>query len=940
MRDTSLRWGIALGSVIGLCSADPLAGQTGGRPLPVEDYDRWRTIESVELSGDGAWVTYAYGHRVGDDTLQVRNLTDGSIHRLPRATDPAFSDDSRWLAYRIVPPFEEARQLRREEEPMPQEIGLLDLRTGEQVSWKGGASFAFANGSGRFAIRKAGARPDAGPGGRDASPGRRREARDGQVGTDLIVRDLEAGVDLLLGNVSGFEFNEAGNLLAYTVDAAEGAGNGLYLLRLEMGVLETLDQTPLRYARLTWDRSGTALAVLRGSREDTLTERANALVAFTGLDDVHFEAARFEPSPELGFPEGMILSERGALSWREDGSAVFGGIKEQRVALVDDPDNPRPNVDVFHWRDDRIQTVQRARAEADRNFTYRAAIDLESGRLVPLADSSMRTVTLTADGVWGVGRDDRAYISDWKEARADYYRVHTSTGERTPMLEAQGRTLGLSPDGKHFAYWREGDVWIYALETGLTRNLTASAPVSFVNEQYDRPGTKPPYGLAGWTADGTAMVLNHRYDLWLQPLDGSPPTNLTSGRGARDEIRFRIVRLDPDEQAIDLDRPLLLSAYGDWTKKSGFFRLSRREGANEGNAAASVFVWELTELLFDDRQFAGLRKAAGAERYLFTSSTFAEFPDLYVSDGRFDSPERITDANPQQAEYAWGHRILFEYENEDGVRLQGTLAIPDSYQAGQRLPMIVNFYDKKSPEMHRYYAPRFESGYPSGNPGPVAELGAYVSNGYLVMQADVHFNTRTTHSDMLDCVTAATRKVIEMGYADPDRIALVGGSFSGGGSAFIATRTDMFAAVVARAAPINLAGEFNVLFSGSGQNNHSYDIYGQGRYGTNPFDDFELYREQSPITHVQTMNTPLLYLHGKLDGSVEYLQGMEFYNALRFLGKPIIFLSYPDEGHNLRRYENQRDFVERLWQFLDHHLKGAPAPDWMTKGVRFLDRGY
>ena len=186
---------------------------------------------------------------------------------------------------------------------------------------------------------------------------------------------------------------------------------------------------------------------------------------------------------------------------------------------------------------------------------------------------------------------------------------------------------------------------------------------------------------------------------------------------------------------------------------------------------------------------------------------------------------------------------------------------------------------------------------------------------------------------MLDCVTAATRKVIEMGYADPDRIALLGGSFSGGGSAFIATQTDMFAAVVSRAAPINLAGEFNILFSGSGQNNHSYDIYGQGRYGTNPFDDFELYREQSPITHVQDMNTPLLYLHGKLDGSVEYLQGMELYNALRFLGKPIIFLSYPDEGHNLRRYENQLDFTTRKWEFLNHHLKGEPAPDWMTKGV-------
>ncbi len=148
----------------------------------------------------------------------------------------------------------------------------------------------------------------------------------------------------------------------------------------------------------------------------------------------------------------------------------------------------------------------------------------------------------------------------------------------------------------------------------------------------------------------------------------------------------------------------------------------------------------------------------------------------------------------------------------------------------------------------------------------------------------------------------------------------------------------MFVAIASRAAPINLAGEFNILFSGSGQNNHRYDIYGQGRYGTNPFDDFELYRAQSPITHVQTMNTPLLYLHGKKDGSVEYLQGMEFYNALRFLSKPIIFLSYPDEGHNLRAYENQKDFTRRLWQFFDHYLKDKPAPDWMVNGVAFLKK--
>ena len=177
-----------------------------------------------------------------------------------------------------------------------------------------------------------------------------------------------------------------------------------------------------------------------------------------------------------------------------------------------------------------------------------------------------------------------------------------------------------------------------------------------------------------------------------------------------------------------------------------------------------------------------------------------------------------------------------------------------------------------------------------------------------------------------------------MGYADPEHVGLHGHSYSGGGACFISTRSKMFAAIAAGAAPINLAGEFNILFTGSGQNNHRYDIYGQGRYGTNPYDDFQLYWDQSPISGVTTMDTPLLYLHGVDDPTVEYNQGMEFYNALRFNGKPVIFLSYPGEGHSLRRLENQKDYTRRVHQFFDHYLKGEPAPDWIIKGVPYLKK--
>jgi len=884
----------------------PVDAQPQKKALSLEDYDRWRSIESTSISDDGNWITYRYHLNRADDTLYVKNLSTDTLFVIPRGTDPQFSDDARWVAYRIRLPYAAAQKRRKDKKPLYDQAQLMNLETGEQRTWDHVASFDFSKGSHHFVVKKTPPEP----------------APEHQ-GADLILRNLKLGYEELIGSVEAFSFNKPGALFAYTIDAADRDGNGLYLIDLAGGTRRPLDNDTLHYAQMTWDEEGTALAVLKGHKKKGFSERDNALVAFTGLDQEDPSRFAYRPDERGDFPEDTVLSERGSLAWRKDLSMVFVGIKAQAVVSEKEDDEPVANVDIFHWKDDRIQTVQMKRAEADRNFTYRSAIHLRQKRFLRLTDETMRTLSLTRDGLWGIGRDDRAYRSDWKETQADYYRVNTATGERTLLARAQKRTLGLSPDSKHFLYWKEGHVWLYNLEANQHRNLTASAPVRFVNEQFDRAGTKPPYGVAGWTSDGNAVLLHHRYDLWLQPLDGSPASNLTGGHGDQQEMRLRYLQLDPEAHFIDLTKPVLLSAYGEWTKKFGYFEL---------------IDGRLEQRLYEDRKFDRLTKAKNADKVLYTRSTFADFPDYYVSDTAFSYRRRVTEANPWQADYKWGRRILFEFANKDGVRLQATLALPDDYVAGQRLPMIVNFYAKKTQELHNYYAPMFGTSYPSGNIGPVAEFAAYVSNGYLVMQPDIHFNLGTTHDDMLDCVEAATRKVIEMGYADPARIALGGGSFSGGGSAYIATRSTMFVAIASRAAPINLAGEFNILFSGSGQNNHRYDIYGQGRYGTNPFDDFELYRSQSPITHVQTMNTPLLYLHGKKDGSVEYLQGMEFYNALRFLGKPIIFLSYPDEGHNLRAYENQKDFTRRLGQFFDHYLKDKPAPDWMVNGVPFLKK--
>ncbi|HZD05966.1 MAG TPA: prolyl oligopeptidase family serine peptidase, partial [Longimicrobiales bacterium] len=167
---------------------------------------------------------------------------------------------------------------------------------------------------------------------------------------------------------------------------------------------------------------------------------------------------------------------------------------------------------------------------------------------------------------------------------------------------------------------------------------------------------------------------------------------------------------------------------------------------------------------------------------------------------------------------------------------------------------------------------------------------------------------------------------------------LHGHSFSGQGSDYIATHSDRFAAIVAGAGAADLVSDFNQLWKSQGTNQHGYDTYGQGRFATNPYDDLALFMDQSGTFNAEHMNTPLLLLHGTSDGSVEWLQAVEFYNALRWFGKNVILASYPGEPHHLGKYENQKDFQIRMRQFYDHYLMDRPAPRWMTDGRTFLQK--
>ena len=989
----------ALGLTLLMLSLGPASSSTGAllaqdevpmrgdkKVLTIDDYAKWRSIGQTSISPDGRWVTYAYSRREVDDSLFIKEIDGGDPAVVVRGSNPEFSKDSRWVAYYINPPEQEdgggrgnARGGNDADRPA-RVVELRDLDTGETRKWDNSQSFAFAEAGRAFMVKK-----------------RSADSEAEYEGTDLIVRYLDSGMEELIAYVDEYGADESGARLAYTVDGPAGESNGVSLLVLDTRVRTVLDaEREMTYARLTWggdpdeqvETALDALAVLKGKDDDELTERVNAVLLWPAVSDGS-EPLVLDPRPEgneedegadedsessdvaagadangYGLPTERVLSEKGALRWSPDATRLFVETRLQHPAPSalceptkkkqgeadeegeeeDEDEGPtivqmatrvsddgRPlgpeevsggvcpefvaDVDIWHVGDERIQSIQESRATADRNRTHTGAIHIEGGgelRFVQLADETMETVQISDDGRSAIGADNRAYRSDWRPNYQDLYLVDVETGDRTLILEQQLRTLGFDPDGKHFLYWKDRDVWSYDLEAAQHRNLSADAPVNFENELFDRFGEKPPYGIAGWATNGDAIVM-HRYDLYRVSLDGDATENLTQGFGQENKIRFRVIDMDLDEDEFDLSKPLYLSAYGEWTKKAGFYRL-------DGG--------DLEELVFDDARYGNLTKAEDADVAIFARQDFETFPDFWWSDLGHESRVQITDANPQQAEYNWGRRILFDYYTSDGIRKQGTLAIPDDYEEGERRPMLINYYEQNSQNLHSYPTPRFQ-----GSPN----FAGYVSDGYLVMQPDIHFRIGPSHEHMLESIELALDAVIEMGYVDPDRVALHGHSYSGQGSTYIATHSNRFAAIVAGAAATNLVSDFNALWGG-GNNAHSYDIYGQGRLGTDLYSDFELYVDQSAVHHAADMNTPLLLLHGEDDATVRWMHSVEFYNGLRWFGKDVTLLSYPGEGHGLRQYENQKDFQIRTRQFINHHLRGAPTPAWMESGRTFIQK--
>lgn len=945
------------------------------KPLDHNVYDQWQNIGERILSSDGKWLAYSVVVQEGDGHLLLKSTTGNKFWKLPRAYQAMFSHDNRFLVARIKPYFKETREARiRKKGPndMPKDsLLILDLEKGSeqriadvksyQMPAKGGSLLAYhkwktipvqprpvvadslvrlqrmlqmadslnrvsdslrnkvneARIKGMAAIQPAKA-PDAG-----------KKTESVEEGTELIVRDLSTGKEWIHKLVLEYKFADFGQVLVIEQSKKNG---------------DSLSKAKLLWQDFTHNSIDTILSGFQEAKSFAISEAGNRF-AFVVQQDSSAKALKkyyqlyyFETglgkARELlgrnstGVGKQQVISPDYALYFSRDGKRLFFGLAQDRpvkdTSLVE---FETAKLDVWNYKDDYLQPQQLVNISNELKKSWLAVWNLESGKWLQLADDSCEMVLTGDEGnsAYALGMSNLGYRIEqqWKQDGAvRLYLVDVLSGKRKLITEKANRgSVRLSPAG-NFIIWYDPiqKHWIsYSNQTGIKTVLTKSITVPLYDEEHDTPSDAPPHGVMGWKEKDANVYIYDKYDIWeLDPAGKEAAKMLTLGWGRKNKISIRNEVLDREERFLKDGQLLLFQLFDNITKGYGW----------KTHTLGASFAGVSPATLIHPYVVDGAIKAKKSDELLFVK----EMPsarDLWLTtlNGAEDAAaqRKVSELNPQQEQYNWFTVELLKWKMLDGKMSEGLLYKPENFDSTKKYPVIFYFYEKNADRRYNYIEPM-----------PVrasVNIAYYTSNGYLVFDPNIYYKTGQPGEDAYNSVVSAARYLSKFKFVDSTKMGLQGHSWGGYQIAYLITRTNMFAAAEAGAPVSNMTSAYGGIRWGTGISRQFQYEKTQSRIGATLWEKPELYIKNSPLFRADKVKTPLLMLHNDKDDAVPWYQGIEYFTALRRLGKPVWMINYNDELHGINERRNRKDWTIRMAQFFDHYLKGAPAPVWMKEGV-------
>ena len=903
------------------------------KPLTHEVYDSWKEIPDKMISNDGSTVVYSLNPQDGDGRVMIHPFMSAKGNFVHRGTEIRLTDDSEYAIFKIKPPMDLVKSLKRlkkKKDEMPKDsLGIYGLKTNKVVKIPNVLSFKIPEKAGSWVAyqieetkkMEAGKKKDSLV--RNEPKKKVGKKESDENGYRLVLKNLKTNQDQVFGFVTDYEFAKSAKIFVFSTTGNDSTmASGVYTFNLQNNTLVNIFKSKGKFKKFSVSEDGNQVAFIADLDTNTKTQiRLPKLYHWkSGLASARLVADEKQTSA----PAGWLVSDNFQPRFSKDGSLLFFGTNPKPI-VADTTLLPEEivNVEVWNWQDKKLQTQQKVTLEEDKKRSYLSVVNVDNLKIMQVGSLEVPTVILGKElnNDLFLAISDVAYSNqhwDWGNKK-DVYLINVKDGSRKQIATALHGNPVLSPNAKYVTWWSMPDTaWFaYNIGTEKTIKLTTNKTVKYFDEEDDHPDFPQSYGSAGWVDDvkDPMFVVYDRYDAWAIDLKNNVPMLITGGRA--NKVQYRYLNLDAEDKFI--------------LGKNALWKLVYEKDKSEGYAIPVSPLSKPKEIYKVDFSLSNPIKAKGSDNLIFTKQNFQNFPDLYASDLTFQNVTRISEANPQQKDYAWGTVELVDYKAFDGTPLQGLLYKPENFDATKKYPMMVYFYEKNSDNLHTHFVPspiRSYINYPY-----------FTSNGYVVFVPDIVYKAGDPGKSAYNCIIAGTKEVIAKGFVNPERVGISGHSWGGYQTAYLVTQTNMFRAAEAGAPVANMTSAYGGIRWESGLSRQAQYEKNQTRIGGTLWEKYDKYIENSPLFQVPKIQTPVLMMHNDDDGAVPWQQGIEFYMALKRLNKPVWLLNYNGEKHGLTQRKNRKDFAKRLYQYFDHYLKDAPAPAWMTDGLPMMEKG-
>ena len=883
-----------------LGSLSPAFAQNASKSLTVDDLVTWQRITDREISDNGKWVACKMEPWEGDATVYLYAAQGQETATFSPADKFAFSASSGYLVVTQTPgksTVDSLKVLKTKEDKMPMNTLVIYSVAGKKETIDSLKTFKLADEADWIAYQR------------------------GRKDSTLYVRSLDGSKTFQFPTVTDFQFAKKSGMLYYT-SAAEGEA-GIFTLNPEKGSPALIKEGKGVFKQTTFDEKGERLAFLYCADKDS-SYKALSL----WLSEHNAPAKEIATRGNRAFPAEWVINENGMLQFSKSASRLFFGTSpEPRQKDTTQLAENRPNVQVWSWDEPVQYTVQNYNKEKDLKKSYQAVYNLGNGSIFQLANEELPNIQLgnEGDAPLALLSTSRPYsLSSMWEARtrSDYYTVSLDNGERKQIAQADYGRFRLSPQGKYAYWYGETDSCWYTIALAEGKRYRLTTPESFPawDEENDVPNHPYAHGAAGWTANDQNLLIYDRYDIWkFDPTAATSPINLTVN-GRKEKLSYRLEQLDKEARFIDLGKLQLLKGFNEATKGYGFY-----------NARLSAPAAPKT-LLAGNYMLRSINKAKNTDDVIYTMETFQQYPDIHYSTLAFKKSVQLTHGDKQQEGFIWGTAELVSWISLDGRPLEGVVYKPANFDPNKKYPMMVNFYERNSETLYNYRMPEPHRS--------TIDYHLYNSNEYVIFNPDIRYVDGYPGESCYNCLMPGITMMIAKGYIDEKGIGAQGHSWGGYQVAYLATRTNLFSAIESGAPVVNMFSAYGGIRWGSGMARSFQYEHTQSRLGATPWSSPLRYLENSPLFTMDKVQTPILIMHNDADGHVPWYQGIEYFVAMKRLGKPCWLLNYTGEPHWPMHMANRIDFQRRMFQFFNHYLKNQKMPKWMSEGVPAVEQPF